>query len=64
MVGMGGFRLPEDGGLPGTKTKAPHKEQEDAEHKVHLFPIFSQSILVCYLWYVCPEDSLLKAGIS
>lgn len=56
--------MPEDGGFPGTKTKHPHKEQEDAENKVHLFPFFFQSILVCYLWYACPEDSLLKAGIS
>lgn len=45
MVSMGGFRMPEDGGLPRTKTKAPTQKQEDAEDKVYLFLIFFKTFL-------------------
>lgn len=46
------------------RQRLPHTKQEDAEDKVYLFLIFFQNVLVCYLWYACPEDSLLKAGTS
>lgn len=48
------------------RQRLPHRKQEDAEDKVYLFhpSFFFQNVLVFYLWYACPEGSLLKAGSS